>query len=92
MLFCCNFVILNFFLEGSVKLVTINEDGLDCLSNDEVEKQCPIHIAYKSSHIMTLVEGVDGVARLITRDLMGNFISIFILFLLLRILISSIII
>lgn len=62
----------NILIEGSVKPITINEDGLDCLSNDEVEKQYPIHIAYKSSHIMTLIEGVDGVARLITRDVMGN--------------------
>jgi hypothetical protein len=52
--------------------VTINEDGLDCLSNDEVEKQYPIHIAYRSGHVMTLVEGDDGVARLITRDVIGT--------------------
>lgn len=49
---------------------------MDCLSNDEVEKQFPIHIAYKSSHVMTLVEGTDGVARLITRDLIGNRLSL----------------
>jgi len=57
--------------EGSTKPIIINEDGLDCLSNEDVEKQYPIHIAYKSTHIMTLVEGIDGVARLITRDVMG---------------------
>lgn len=50
----------------------INEDGLDCLSNDAVEKQFPIHIAYRSSLVMTLAEGEDGVARLITRDLIGS--------------------
>jgi hypothetical protein len=50
----------------------INEDGLDCLSNDAVERQYPIHIAYRSSLVMTLTEGEDGIARLITRDLIGD--------------------
>jgi hypothetical protein len=58
-------------LEGTATPVTINEDGLDCLSNDAVDKQYPIHIAYRSSHVMTIIEGDDGVARLITRDLIG---------------------
>ncbi len=66
-----NRILSHISIEGSEKPITINEDGVDCLSNDEVDKQGPIHIAYRQTHIMTLVAGEDGVARLITRDMIG---------------------
>jgi hypothetical protein len=48
------------------------EDKMAMLSIDIIEKQNPIHIAYKDVVIFTLVDSVDGVARVICRDLLGE--------------------
>mmetsp|Transcript_26443 Transcript_26443/g.39252 ORF Transcript_26443/g.39252 Transcript_26443/m.39252 type:complete len:2189 (-) Transcript_26443:344-6910(-) len=57
---------------GDHNVGVIKDDyGNDILTNDEIEKLNPVHVAFRDELIITLVNGRDGVSRIICRDMLG---------------------